>query len=1450
MNENNSASRSPEADRDRALELPRLRKVLEIGQPKLEDPLYDPRDDKLGTTKSGDTIFLYPVLEARSKYRRFLSPTEQKVFDQLKARVDSLKKRPGQLELQITSTSAERVSGRTQEIHATQFGNFTVVYSSHDSRVLIFNEGARQVYATELNKAAENTLLKREAMARALGVQNSGEQRVGLQVAAYNFSKLDATQRSILSTQNELIGLPFSFEQISPAMRQKLVQIFLHRLGNQRTADVVEERSTDLVRKWYQLILGSIELIPEEVTLFNQHALSRPQVLNGHLILHETGVEAPTMVILNHSQSQPPKSSASPIFKFGENFTDETGFNRNLLTTQFELLESGGVDYIHQYNTDLFIVVRSAVVEFINPRLRASGARTGKVLSHQLDKVGSNINRSGSEVIYCPETTNAVYQVDADRLSNDPDVNEALIVKTTLPSTYRKVRNPHLDDSHNFLMLEASGIKGQIATHVFYRDYANPTVWHLLNIFPDLHNARFIGDKIYAVNTDGNYVVGETNLNKLKQNYELAKAVGEISVPSPQELAAKVPESVKAKIEDIARDIQAKIGDIKKLNIPSEHKLQKLIEFQGGIQQVIDRLVQTDEAVASYIESSNPIQSLLRDEVEEMAWGITSTLISEAVSLSQSLSMSNVMQLNKITGQVRELRPHIVTSERGDKVSTAIREVELKIRTFYEQSTAIIKAQVDDVIELARQDLRLVEDQSQFGVWLGGKGGNYRARLIGTDQSCPAHAAEAKKIISQAQIEFEELIDTKLDELKKQKEATSQRERQAKDNQRLSIIAQIKTLVKVTREKMPSGGAEASRAIKSDPLFAQISEQIAAINDRDQQAQLREFFEVQIEAYISQAESTGQVSASEDGRQYVKFSGTIFYPEWQPPEIESGGVTGIDLTWIPISDARDTDGHLGYVIKTNKGKLPAQRLYQQFGIEEEVLIQHGFSSRLGIESGEIILSPKDARKVISDYQLHWQGEKPVEYEENGEKKSIVLKQELQRLRDNVRAIYDTKPKLPAGVTRSDTDPKFQAFQDSILEWKEKSRAQITQALIELGNFYRRFPYVTHFSRADQVEANARGAKQLNPWEDHQVEFSPHWRIDAQASQSLEKMTSLFIQQERLNQGMVVLDGPAGTGKDILIKMWCAKTRTPLYSFDCTKWTTEKELTQKVTVTMADGQPVTAYIPSTILQGIQVPGALVYFNEYNAMPIESQLVLNALLDEKRQISLKLEGGKIVKVARGVKFAASQNSGYAGTNASINPATVSRTTPIPVNYPDLNAEVRQEQGMTRKIYLPNEAMRMSGYSQILRKLSRGAELDKVPFNIYWNIYINDLPQFKRRLKSQGGDLEDLPEAAQFELKVLCALMVYSQEIRRLHLTRTNDTNIPSPKIPIDGRSLAYCVDYLSYMVPDSEKLLIGGQHEKLAFRLIAEFYASKIPEIEVREKLLKHLQNSVVVRIPPQ
>ena len=101
--------------------------------------------------------------------------------------------------------------------------------------------------------------------------------------------------------------------------------------------------------------------------------------------------------------------------------------------------------------------------------------------------------------------------------------------------------------------------------------------------------------------------------------------------------------------------------------------------------------------------------------------------------------------------------------------------------------------------------------------------------------------------------------------------------------------------------------------------------------------------------------------------------------------------------------------------------------------------------------------------------------------------------------------------------------------------------------------------------------------------------------------------------------MLNLKGHAGTGKDVLIKMFCARTNRPYFSTDCTKWTTEFELAEDVVLEAKDGATQTIKVPSAVLNGIQTPGAAVYFNEINGMPEQAQIFLHALFDEKRSLT---------------------------------------------------------------------------------------------------------------------------------------------------------------------------------------------------------------------------------------
>ena len=87
----------------------------------------------------------------------------------------------------------------------------------------------------------------------------------------------------------------------------------------------------------------------------------------------------------------------------------------------------------------------------------------------------------------------------------------------------------------------------------------------------------------------------------------------------------------------------------------------------------------------------------------------------------------------------------------------------------------------------------------------------------------------------------------------------------------------------------------------------------------------------------------------------------------------------------------------------------------------------------------------------------------------------------------------------------------------------------------------------------------------------------------------------------LQEGLLNLKGHAGTGKDVLVKMFANRTNRPYFAIDCSKWTTEFELSEDVVLEAEDGASKTVKVPSVVLNAITTPGAVMYFNEINAMP---------------------------------------------------------------------------------------------------------------------------------------------------------------------------------------------------------------------------------------------------------
>ena len=169
-------------------------------------------------------------------------------------------------------------------------------------------------------------------------------------------------------------------------------------------------------------------------------------------------------------------------------------------------------------------------------------------------------------------------------------------------------------------------------------------------------------------------------------------------------------------------------------------------------------------------------------------------------------------------------------------------------------------------------------------------------------------------------------------------------------------------------------------------------------------------------------------------------------------------------------------------------------------------------------------------------------------------------------------------------------------------------------------------------------------------------------------ESLEQMAKLSKMQLGMDyegvqskgpQGMLLLEGDTGTGKDILIDIFASQTRRPLYVFDCSKWTQKGELTYTYEF---DGR--TVRVDSEVQKALQTPGAILYFNEFNQLSEAAQKYLNSLLSHRRQIKGAFNGNR--KTEEDVLIFGSMNGrkGYYGVD--IEASSVSRIRYLEVDY----------------------------------------------------------------------------------------------------------------------------------------------------------------------------------------
>jgi hypothetical protein len=184
------------------------------------------------------------------------------------------------------------------------------------------------------------------------------------------------------------------------------------------------------------------------------------------------------------------------------------------------------------------------------------------------------------------------------------------------------------------------------------------------------------------------------------------------------------------------------------------------------------------------------------------------------------------------------------------------------------------------------------------------------------------------------------------------------------------------------------------------------------------------------------------------------------------------------------------------------------------------------------------------------------------------------------------------------------------------------------------------------------------------------EWSDVWEHTAHVDSNLEKLARALRVQRRFHKGMAILEGEAGTGKNMLIDMFAHYTNREIIMFPCGAKTDKEDLTRFYEFDPVRG---TYRLNSRVVEAIMTPGAILLLDEINALPPEVAKMLNALLDYRRSIFLA-EGGKFGK-KKGIKaheealIVGTMNpQNYAGVQ-KLSSEVLDRCRVIRVDYPPL-------------------------------------------------------------------------------------------------------------------------------------------------------------------------------------
>ena len=102
-----------------------------------------------------------------------------------------------------------------------------------------------------------------------------------------------------------------------------------------------------------------------------------------------------------------------------------------------------------------------------------------------------------------------------------------------------------------------------------------------------------------------------------------------------------------------------------------------------------------------------------------------------------------------------------------------------------------------------------------------------------------------------------------------------------------------------------------------------------------------------------------------------------------------------------------------------------------------------------------------------------------------------------------------------------------------------------------------------------------------------------------------------------HRGILILQGEAGTGKNVIADMFGNLTNREIITIACNENTTKEDMQFEFQYDPGRG---TYKLPSKLVEALQTPGSVIVFDEINALKPGIAKLLNSLFDYRRRVFL--------------------------------------------------------------------------------------------------------------------------------------------------------------------------------------------------------------------------------------